>query len=72
MQQSTRLNLRLNGLIDIRHRDLTAAGLERGGQQLWTREGQVVAFQQGDRKMDDLLCRGMQPGLLLCDGRIER
>ena len=71
IQQAAGLNLRLYGCLDVLHRNLTAAGFQRRGQQLRAREGQTVALQQRDGKVNRLLCRGVQSGFLLCDGRLQ-
>ena len=71
IQQTACLNLRLNGCLYVLHRDFAVAGFQSCGQQLRPGKGQAVALQQRDGKVNSLLCRGMQSGFLLCDGRLQ-
>ncbi|EMI38944.1 hypothetical protein F1D41_27205 [Klebsiella pneumoniae] len=71
IQQLPRPDLCLDGRVDVRHRNLPAPGFHCRRQQLGPGEGQVLALKQRDGQVNGLFCRGMQPGLLLRNGRIQ-
>ncbi|RRF57444.1 hypothetical protein EAO26_27960 [Klebsiella pneumoniae] len=69
IQQLPRPDLCLDGRVDVRHRNLPAPGFHCRRQQLGPGEGQVPLKQRDGREWPVL--PGMQPGLLLRNGRIQ-